>query len=90
MEGFIIIVLIILNIILFYLYNIEKNKNNNIEELNFNIKEENKKIEKENEILLKQQKILSENYNQKQKELIEIQKTIENSEIISKKAFDHY
>ena len=90
MEGFIIIILIISNIILFYLYNIEKNKNNNIEELNFNIKEENKKIEKENEILLKQQKIFSENYNQKQKELIEIQKTIENSEAISKKAFDHY
>ena len=75
---------------LFYLYYKEKNKNKKIEKINLEIQQENEKIYNENENLLEKQKIINQQYNQKHKELKDIQETITKAENISRKAFENY
>lgn len=85
-----IFIFIIISSYLFYLYDKEKNKNLEIDKINKEIKRENENIYKENENLLEKQKLINNFYEQKQKELNEIQKSIEESEQISKRAFEKY
>ena len=90
MNYFIILLCIFISYFLLYLYNKEKNKNKEIDKINEKIKKENEKIYNENENLLQKQEILNNIYNQKQKELEQIQQSITSAEEISKKAFENY
>ena len=85
-----IFILLIVSCILFYLYYKEKNKHIEIETINEKIKRENEKIYKENENLLEKQRLINSFYEQKQKELDIIQKSIEESEQVSRNAFEKY
>ena len=85
-----IFILLIVSCVLFYLYYKEKNKHTEIETINEEIKRENEKIYKENENLLEKQRLINSFYEQKQKELDIIQKPIEESEQVSRKAFENY
>lgn len=85
-----IFILLIVSCVLFYLYYKEKNKHTEIETINEEIKRENEKIYKENENLLEKQRLINSFYEQKQKELDIIQKSIEESEQVSRKAFENY
>ena len=85
-----IFILLIVSCVLFYLYYKEKNKHIEIETINEKIKRENEKIYKENENLLEKQKLINSFYEQKQKELDTIQKSIEESEQVSRNAFENY
>lgn len=85
-----IFILLIVSCVLFYLYYKEKNKHIEIETINEEIKRENEKIYKENENLLEKQRLINSFYEQKQKELDIIQKSIEESEQVSRKAFENY
>lgn len=85
-----IFILLIISCVLFYLYYKEKNKHIEIETINEKIKRENEKIYKENENLLEKQKLINSFYEQKQKELDIIQKSIEESEQVSRNAFENY
>lgn len=90
MNYFIIFLCISIIFLLSYLYNKEKNKNKEIYKINEEIEEKNKKIDNNNEKLLEKQRILNDIYNQKQKELEQIQQSITDAEIISRKAFENY
>lgn len=85
-----IFILLIVSCVLFYLYYKEKNKHIKIETINEKIKKENEKIYKENENLLEKQRLINSFYEQKQKELDIIQKSIEESEQVSRNAFENY
>ena len=85
-----IFILLIVSCVLFYLYYKEKNKHIEIETINEKIKRENEKIYKENENLLEKQRLINSFYEQKQKELDIIQKSIEESEQVSRNAFENY
>ena len=85
-----IFILLIISCVLFYLYYKEKNKHIEIETINEKIKRENEKIYKENENLLEKQRLINNFYKQKQKELDIIQKSIEESEQVSRNAFENY
>ena len=85
-----IFILLIVSCILFYLYYKEKNKHIKIEIINEEVKRENEKIYKENENLLEKQKLINSFYEQKQKELNTIQKSIKESEQVSRNAFEKY
>ena len=85
-----IFILLIVSCVLFYLYYKEKNKHIEIETINEKIKKENEKIYKENENLLEKQRLINSFYEQKQKELDIIQKSIEESEQVSRNAFENY
>ena len=85
-----IFILLIVSCVLFYLYYKEKNKHIEIEIINEKIKRENEKIYKENESLLEKQRLINSFYEQKQKELDTIQKSIEESEQVSRNAFENY
>ena len=85
-----IFILLIISCVLFYLYYKEKNKHIEIETINEKIKRENEKIYKENENLLEKQRLINNFYEQKQKELDIIQKSIEESEQVSRNAFENY
>lgn len=85
-----IFILLIVSCILFYLYYKEKNKHIKIETINEKVKRENEKIYKENENLLEKQKLINNFYEQRQKELNVIQKSIEESEQVSRNAFEKY
>ena len=85
-----IFILLIVSCLLFYLYYKEKNKHIEIETINEKIKIENEKIYKENKNLLEKQRLINSFYEQKQKELDIIQKSIEESEQVSRNAFENY
>lgn len=85
-----IFILLIVFCVLSYLYYKEKSKHIEIETINEEIKKENEKIYKENENLLEKQRLINSFYEQKQKELDIIQKSIEESEQVSRKAFENY
>lgn len=85
-----IFILLIVSCISFYLYYKEKNKHIEIETINEKIKRKNEKIYKENENLLEKQRLINSFYEQKQKELDIIQKSIEESEQVSRNAFENY
>ena len=81
----------ILCILYFYfLYKKEKNKNKDIDKINEEVKKENEKIYNYNENLLEKQRLLNNIYNEKQKELEQMQQSITNAEEVSKKAFENY
>ena len=85
-----IFIFFIISCVSFYLYYKEKKKHTEIETINENIKKENEKIYKENEALLEKQRLINIFYEQKQEELNKIQQSIEESERVSRKAFENY
>jgi len=82
-KFIIIFLLLIIELVLFYLYNQEKNKNKEIATINRKIQQENEQIEKENAQLLEKKNDMQNNIEEKQRVLHEIQE-------ISRKAFEQY
>ena len=82
--------ILIVEFVLFYLYNKEKNKNKEIYTINQKIQQENQQIENRNLQLIKETKDIQNTIEQKQKILDTLQQSIVESEQISKKAFENY
>lgn len=76
--------------ILFYLYYKEKHKNKEIDSINQKIQQENQQIENRNLQLTEKTKDIQNTIEQKQKILDTLQQSIEESEQISRKAFENY
>lgn len=85
-----IFILLIVSCVLFYLYYKEKNKHIEIETINEKIKRENEKIYKENGELTSQSIKLYEDIQYKQSILDKTQQWIEESEQVSRNAFENY
>lgn len=82
--------ILIVEFVLFYLYNKEKNKNKEIYIVNQKIQQENQQIENKNLQLIEETKNIQNTIEQKQKILDTLQQSIVESEQISKKAFENY
>ena len=82
--------ILIVEFVLFYLYNKEKNKNKEIYTINQKIQQENQQIENRNLQLIEETKDIQNTIEQKQKILDTLQQSIVESEQISKKAFENY
>ena len=82
--------ILIIEFVLFYLYNKEKNKNKEIYTINQKIQQENQQIENRNLQLIEKTKDIQNIIEQKQKILDTLQQSIAESEQISKKAFENY
>ena len=82
--------ILIVEFVLFYLYNKEKNKNKEIYTINQKIQQENQQIENRNLQLIEETKDIQNTIEQKQKILDTLQQSIAESEQISKKAFENY
>ena len=82
--------ILIIEFVLFYLYNQEKNKNKEIYTINQKIQQENQQIENRNLQLIEKTKDIQNIIEQKQKILDTLQQSIAESEQISKKAFENY
>ena len=82
--------ILIVEFVLFYLYNKEKNKNKEIYTINQKIQQENQQIENRNLQLIEKTKDIQNIIEQKQKILDTLQQSIAESEQISKKAFENY
>lgn len=82
--------ILIVEFVLFYLYNKEKNKNKEIYTINQKIQQENQQIENRNLQLIEETKNIQNTIEQKQKILNTLQQSIVESEQISKKAFENY
>lgn len=82
--------ILIVEFVLFYLYNKEKNKNKEIYTINQKIQQENQQIENRNLQLIEKTKDIQNTIEQKQKILDTLQQSIVESEQISKKAFENY
>lgn len=82
--------ILIVEFVLFYLYNKEKNKNKEIYTINQKIQQENQQIENRNLQLIEETKDIQNTIEQKQKILDTLQQSITESEQISKKAFENY
>ena len=82
--------ILIIEFVLFYLYNQEKNKNKEIYTINQQIQQENQQIENRNLQLIEKTKDIQNIIEQKQKILDTLQQSIAESEQISKKAFENY
>ena len=82
--------ILIIEFVLFYLYNQEKNKNKEIYTINQKIQQENQQIENRNLQLIEETKDIQNTIEQKQKILDTLQQSIAESEQISKKAFENY
>lgn len=82
--------ILIVEFVLFYLYNKEKNKNKEIYTINQKIQQENQQIENRNLQLIEETKDIQNTIKQKQKILDTLQQSIVESEQISKKAFENY
>ena len=82
--------ILIVEFVLFYLYNKEKNKNKEIYTINQKIQQENQQIENRNLQLIEETKDIQHTIEQKQKILDTLQQSIAESEQISKKAFENY
>ena len=82
--------ILIVEFVLFYLYNKEKNKNKEIYTINQKIQQENQQIENRNLQLIEETKNIQNTIEQKQKILDTLQQSIVESEQISKKAFENY
>lgn len=82
--------ILIIEFVLFYLYNQEKNKNKEIYTINQRIQQENQQIENRNLQLIEETKDIQNTIEQKQKILDTLQQSIAESEQISKKAFENY
>ena len=82
--------ILIVEFVLFYLYNKEKNKNKEIYTINQKIQQENQQIENRNLQLIEKTKDIQNVIEQKQKILDTLQQSIAESEQISKKAFENY
>lgn len=80
----------IVEFVLFYLYNKEKNKNKEIYTINQKIQQENQQIENRNLQLIEETKDIQNTIEQKQKILDTLQQSLIESEQISKKAFENY
>ena len=87
---FIIFLLLCISCLLFYLYYKEKNKTREIDKINENIKKENEKIEDENKYLNEKKDFIQKEIENKQNILDKVQQSIENSEQVSRKAFENY
>lgn len=82
--------ILIVEFVLFYLYNKEKNKNKETYIINQKIQQENQQIENRNLQLIEETKDIQNTIEQKQKILDTLQQSIVESEQISKKAFENY
>lgn len=82
--------ILIVEFVLFYLYNKEKNKNKEIYTINQKIQQENQQIENRNLQLIEETKDIQNTIEQKQKILDTLQQSLIESEQISKKAFENY
>lgn len=82
--------ILIVEFVLFYLYNKEKNKNKEIYIINQKIQQENQQIENKNLQLIEETKNIQNTIEQKQKILDTLHQSIVESEQISKKAFENY
>ena len=82
--------ILIVEFVLFCLYNKEKNKNKEIYTINQKIQKENQQIENRNLQLIEETKDIQHTIEQKQKILDTLQQSIAESEQISKKAFENY
>ena len=82
--------ILIVEFVLFYLYNKEKSKNKEIYIINQKIQQENQQIENKNLQLIEETKDIQNTIEQKQKILDTLQQSIVESEQISKKAFENY
>ena len=78
--------ILIVEFVLFYLYNKEKNKNKEIYTINQKIQQENQQIENRNLQLIEKTKDIQNTIEQKQKILDTLQQSIVESEQISKKS----
>lgn len=85
-----ILLLLLFNVFIFFLYWKEKSQNKTIEEINNKIKQQNKEFYNENKNLLDKQKIINAQYNQKQQELIKIQQALAEAEQNSRDSFENY
>lgn len=90
MNWLIFIFLLIISGVLFYLYYKEKNKHIEIENINKEIEKENEKIKNENKHLIEKQDYIQKEILNKQDILNSIQKSIEDSEQVSRNAFEQY
>ena len=90
MNWLIFIFLLIISSVLFYLYYKEKNKHIEIENINKEIEKENEKIKNENKHLIEKQDYIQKEILNKQDILNNIQKSIEDSEQVSRNAFEQY
>lgn len=90
MNWLIFILLLIISGVLFYLYYKEKNKHIEIENINKEIEKENEKIKNENKHLIEKQDYIQKEILNKQDILNNIQKSIEDSEQVSRNAFEQY
>ena len=90
MNWLIFIFLLIISGVLFYLYYKEKNKHIEIENINKEIEKENEKIKNENKHLIEKQDYIQKEILNKQDILNNIQKSIEDSEQVSRNAFEQY
>lgn len=82
--------ILIVEFVLFYLYNKEKNRNKEIYTINQKIQQENQQIENRNLQLIEETKDIQNTIEQKQKILDTLQQSIVESEQISRKAFENY
>ena len=82
--------MLIISGVLFYLYYKEKNKHIEIENINKEIEKENEKIKNENKHLIEKQDYIQKEILNKQDILNSIQKSIEDSEQVSRNAFEQY
>ena len=90
MNWLIFIFLLIISGVLFYLYYKEKNKHIEIKNINKEIEKENEKIKNENKHLIEKQDYIQKEILNKQDILNNIQKSIEDSEQVSRNAFEQY
>lgn len=87
---FIIFLLLCISCLLFYLYCKEKNKTREIDKINENIKKENEKIKDENKYLNEKKDFIQKEIENKQNILDKVQQSIEESEQVSRNAFENY
>ena len=90
MNWLIFIFLLIISGVLFYLYYKEKNKHIEIKNINKEIEKENEKWKNENKNLIEKQDYIQKEILNKQDILNNIQKSIEDSEQVSRNAFEQY
>ena len=90
LKLIIIFLLFFIICIISYLYFKEKRKNKENIIINEKIQQENKQIEKENKKLLEKKDYIQNDIIQKQSILDKIQESIQQSEQITKQAFEHY